>query len=126
MNNLAIIIYRDPMSQWMWESGYAYWLIIGSCVGVTLIIVAALLDRLAVRCGGWSNLIWNRYAVGASLLVIWAALTYADYHGGWSLRLWTFGIVVTILLAWIGTFIWSLWLTGREIDERNQEDKTHE
>lgn len=44
---LAIVAYRNPIEEWLWESGVAYWLILGfSALVLTTLAGLYLSDRI--------------------------------------------------------------------------------
>jgi hypothetical protein len=34
---LAVVAYRNPIEEWFWESGVAYWIILGLCALVVTV-----------------------------------------------------------------------------------------
>jgi len=34
---LAVVAYRNPIEEWLWESGVAYWIILGLCALVVTV-----------------------------------------------------------------------------------------
>lgn len=44
----AVVMYRDPIDRWMWESGVAYW-VIGIFLAIMLLYVLASLPGIYRR-----------------------------------------------------------------------------
>lgn len=46
--HLATVMYRNPVEEWLWESGVAYWLILGA-IALTILIFTCVYVSEAIK-----------------------------------------------------------------------------